>query len=733
MDERTDLESLYQQAQAALAAKQDEEAGRLLKRILVLDEDYEDAAQLLSELVTRQRRRWYQDRRLWGICIILVIAGVVLLTKDLLLEFVPMPRAREAAKSTKITYATATSIPSRTPTLTITSTPTAIPLSWIRISIGETFRRDEVTAIVIDPNDPDVLYVGMANAGIYKSWNGGVSWQPVLIGLGSTSIDSLVISPNDPQILYAGVILGGVYKTSDGGTNWQAVNSGMEFAEWGLQSIIIMDPHDNEHLYYTHGPSIFESKDGGDSWGRFQETDCPNDYWGLVFHPDDASVLFAIDEGGECGGGVYQSKDGGITWELLSDIEFMHELWIDDTSGSYLYASSWHELYGSFDGGKTWQRTAQEPGCTGFAFDPGRGAVAYCGTWNGQIATTMDGGQTWQPLVQLEAGEIRGFSVSPHNTDTLLAGARGFFVSTDRGDNWIGQSNGLGGTRLDLKLDPSDSSIIYAIESSGRGSCYRSTNAGRNWDLISSEGDGLAIAADGETLYRTDISQILRSVDGGSTWTRVNVPEGENILSVTAHPYIDDTIYIARFPVQPPIIYVSADDGETWQSTSGINYVMNARLFFDHDEGQVIYAVGRGEMIRSNDGGKTWTECAPTNFQHPQSDTQLAVHPQNSSRIILATRGGGILASQDSCQSWQASNEGLGSLYVNAIAIDPENPDIVYAGTDGGAYISFDEGAHWGEINEGLLGATVVYSVVVDSQSNVYVATPYGIFKLESH
>jgi hypothetical protein len=74
----------------------------------------------------------------------------------------------------------------------------------------------------------------------------------------------------------------------------------------------------------------------------------------------------------------------------------------------------------------------------------------------------------------------------------------------------------------------------------------------------------------------------------------------------------------------------------------------------------------------------------------------------------------------------------MGSLFVNSVAIDPGNPDTIYAGTDGGAYVSFDGGVTWGEINEGLLGATVVYSIVVDPESNVYAATPYGVFRLEA-
>lgn len=98
------------------------------------------------------------------------------------------------------------------------------------------------------------------------------------------------------------------------------------------------------------------------------------------------------------------------------------------------------------------------------------------------------------------------------------------------------------------------------------------------------------------------------------------------------------------------------------------------------------------------------------------------------------------MISKDGCASWRSSNIGLSSLFVNSIAIDPNNPNIIYAGTDGGAYVSFNsgqtwdeisDGRPWGEINDGLLGALVIYSISVDKDSNVYAATPYGIFKLE--
>jgi hypothetical protein len=109
----------------------------------------------------------------------------------------------------------------------------------------------------------------------------------------------------------------------------------------------------------------------------------------------------------------------------------------------------------------------------------------------------------------------------------------------------------------------------------------------------------------------------------------------------------------------------------------------------------------------------------------------LIIDPQNSDHILRTSQGAGVMISTDGCLTWSQSNDGLGSLFVNTLARDPKNVNTLYAGTDGGPYVSFNEGQSWGQINDGLLGATVVYSIVVDPQSNVYAATPYGIFKLE--
>jgi photosystem II stability/assembly factor-like uncharacterized protein len=143
-----------------------------------------------------------------------------------------------------------------------------------------------------------------------------------------------------------------------------------------------------------------------------------------------------------------------------------------------------------------------------------------------------------------------------------------------------------------------------------------------------------------------------------------------------------------------------------------------------------MYLTASYEMYYTNDEGSSWMPC--TQIITSQSDQVLGIDPRDNHHLYAATQGNGILTSTDGCQSWEQSNNGLGSLFVNAIVMDPNNPDIIYTGTDGGAYVSFNGGQTWGQINEGLLGAMVVYSIVVDKDGNVYAATPYGIFKLET-
>jgi hypothetical protein len=198
MADQPELESLYREAQSALRGRDYVRAGELLTQILRVDENYKDTSRLLARVVKLRRRRWYNHPLLWSALGMAIVIGFgIWLVPKILLATAPVSNPTQTASPTITLTPTETAIPSQTPTLT----PTPIPLAWKRISIGQEFPRDNITAIVVNPKDPDVLYVGTDNAGIYKSIDGGLSWRPAHDGLGTASVYSLVIDPTDPNIL----------------------------------------------------------------------------------------------------------------------------------------------------------------------------------------------------------------------------------------------------------------------------------------------------------------------------------------------------------------------------------------------------------------------------------------------------------------------------------------------------------------------------------------------------
>ena len=404
--------------------------------------------------------------------------------------------------------------------------------------------------------------------------------------------------------------------------------------------------------------------------------------------------------------------------------------------------SDGERLFVSSDGGRSWNRSNLNNSCTELALHPEDELVAYCTTSSDDLLLkTSDGGQTWQELIKPKTGAVGEIIFRTPDYNTLLLGGQGLFISTDEGFSWVEYSDGLGNSRIELAFDPFEPSTIYAedVSAVSRGlRLLRSSDGGHSWAQLIEEGTHLAFDADQKTLYRLgnwhEEGGILISPDRGETWTRVDGPT-TSLRGLAAHPVKEGALYVYAHN-QPPFLYISSDGGITWQGANGIRDMRYPDLYFDHDQGRIVYAVavGGGKIDRSDDDGRNWTACAEPDITHySNSKTRFAVNPQDRDRLYLATWGGGVFISQDGCQSWRSSNEGLGSLYVNTIAIDPTNPDTIYAGTDSGAYISFNGGETWGEVNEGLLGALVIYSIAVDpgEPSNVYAATPYGIFKLE--
>jgi photosystem II stability/assembly factor-like uncharacterized protein len=662
------------------------------------------------------------------------------------------------------TLATSTSTP--IPTVMPTSTPTPIPLAWMQVYDGQDFERDMATAFATDKIDSNIIYAGMKNSGVSKTVDGGISWLPVNQGLVSKKVESLFIDSQNPLILYAGTV-GGIFKTEDGGDNWHRVGEG---------TYLLMDNQDNSHLYARDENAIYETTDQGNNWTTIYtlKKNCPNAVSSWAIHPTDGGMLFI--GGGETCAGVYQSSDSGHTWSFLGleDKPDLNPLAIGlDEQGNFsIYANfapslpsvsvfGWAEkigIYFSHDGGSTWSQTKVggslgNGNCNILTSDPDNPAAIYCA--GERLYVTQKKGDDWQykyiPNTETKV-HTAVYIDHPNGTDRIIVGGTninnhderdvGIFISTDDGSSWIEKNNGIGSTRSELKIDPTNNARMYLATDYysriwyqvGNGcTLYRSMDGGKSWSPIK-PADWCGPSFDSSNaLYLIERSSLQKSWNGGENWLWIPPKKDQgwlNILStyglpsgdsISANPYTDNLIYA----VGNTIYYLT---GDGWQSSKDSEGSWDARLFYT-DQSKMIFAIGRYHQKYSTDNGMTWEACGE-DVTTAQSDSRLAFDLQGE-RLYLATPGQGVLVSTDKCSSWQASNNGLSNLFVNTVAMDPNNPDIVYAGTDGGAYISFDAGVTWGQVNDGLIGSNIVYSIAVDSDNNVYAATPYGVFKLE--
>ena len=203
---------------------------------------------------------------------------------------------------------------------------------------------NRVSAVVGEPGNPNVYYVGAASGGVWKSVDGGTNWRPVFDAMPAQSIGALAIAPSDHSIIWAGtgetfirsnVSLGdGIYKSTDGGTTWQ--HMGLE--RTGRIGRIIVDPHDPNTVFvaalgHGYGPQpergVYRTTDGGKTWQRVLFVNDSTGASDLAMDPSNPRVLFAGmwqfvihtwgKYSGGAGSGVYMSRDGGTTWTRLEN------------------------------------------------------------------------------------------------------------------------------------------------------------------------------------------------------------------------------------------------------------------------------------------------------------------------------------------------------------------------------------------------------------------------------
>ena len=247
-------------------------------------------------------------------------------------------------------------------------------------------------AIALDRRDPEVLYVGTYEMGVYKSADGGRSWERASAGIGNPRIRDLVIDPHDGRIVYAGTDGGGVYRTADGGKTWSERNRGL--IDKTLRCLIA-DPDKSGILYAGTWHGVYRTDDGAATWQANPDGLYDIDIRALAVDPTDTRVLYAAADPG----GVYRSADRGWTW-TASNVPLLQRilaLAVHPTRPERVFAGTTKGVFRSDDSGRTFERAGLQWSNRTWAlvFDARSDPPTLYYAGEGGVLKTTSGGRWW--------------------------------------------------------------------------------------------------------------------------------------------------------------------------------------------------------------------------------------------------------------------------------------------------------------------------------------------------
>jgi photosystem II stability/assembly factor-like uncharacterized protein len=588
-----------------------------------------------------------------------------------------------------------------------------------------------MASVVMHPNNARILYASGKGGGVYKSVDGGDSWefQPIPDCPPESVLHSLLINPKMPNTVYcAGVI--GVLRSTDGGKTWRKVNNGIQDCHLNI-CVLVMDPTNPSTLYaatYSHCPettpgAIYKSTNGGEDWqnitGNIQ----------LPLHHEVRALAVCgqevyagtRDNTGELDGYLYHSSDGGRLWSRV-DLKkpartYIYSVFIDPGNPSEVWVGLHSNdnimfspcLFKTQDGGKTWTAVYSYPGreeVTVLGKSPF--GTLYVNSWR-----SADGGRTWTKYFQEVQKDASGCPVNlafhPLDKMVIYAALRfgtGIVRTTDGGATWSRCNNGITNTSVSLlAAHPLQPNVLLAAAVSGEGT-FRTADGGETWTWVT--GNGITHPFADELVFRASVA--------GEVWEVAHVGQ----------------------------VFVSKDDGLTWSMTinprrsgTGFRFGSIYALATAPSDPSVIYALKNGFGIwRSQDAGTTWTFLHTSEIDYAYS---IVVHPQNANIVFAGSlpkpfqKFAMIRRTTDGGDSWDTVLTVPGSTGITSIAFDTTRPTTMYAasvGSRGDIYKSVDGGSSWTKLNEHFTMLTVwgQPQLMVDPQnaSTVYITTWLG-------
>ncbi|UCC72758.1 MAG: glycosyl hydrolase [Gemmatimonadota bacterium] len=557
--------------------------------------------------------------------------------------------------------------------------------TWTHIGLREGGQIGEVR---VHPTNPDIVYAAVLGhafgpnetRGVYRSKDGGATWERVLYRDENAGAVDIVLDPNNPRIIYAalwqarrmpwgmesGGAGSGLFKSTDGGDSWTEISRYRGLPEGTIGKIgIAVSPLNSDRVWAiveAEEGGVFRSEDAGESWTRVNDDRNLRQrawyYTHIYADPQNENAVYVLNVS------FHKSTDGGRTYETMRTPHGdNHDLWIDPNDALRMIEGNDGGANVTYNGGKTWtqqdnQPTAQFYHVTTTEHFPYHvcGAQQDNSTLCTASRTTGFGitSQDWYTVGGCESGYI---AVRPDKPDVSYAGCYGGMIS--RYDRSTGQSrnihawpdNPMGWGAADLKyrfqwtfpivLSPFDPDELYI----SANVVFRSRDEGQSWEVISPD------------LTHNDKS---KQVSSGGPITKDN----------TSVEYYATVFALVPSRHERNTIWAGTDDGRVWIT---------------------------------RDGGGNWEEITPRNMPEWGLVSIIEESPHEPGAAYVAVNryklddfAPYIFKTTDYGRSWRRVVRGIPEgHYVRVVREDPERRGLLYAGGEFGVYVSFDDGEHW--------------------------------------
>ncbi|MCC7308611.1 MAG: hypothetical protein IT173_13685 [Acidobacteria bacterium] len=601
--------------------------------------------------------------------------------------------------------------------------------TWKHMGLDKTMA---IARVIVHPRDPNIVYVAATGnlwaaspeRGVYRTTDGGKTWQQVLKVNDDTGATEIAIDPVSPNILYAAMyqrrrtVFGfngsgehsALYKSNDGGDTWTKVTKGM--------------PYDTENAPTPRPEGLLET-------GRIA----------IAVYPKDPDIVYVSVE--HANGGIFRSNDKGETWTRMSEINavprpmYFSQIRIDPNNDQRLWQAGVTMQY-SEDGGKTWSGNfsrAPHADTHGLWIDPKDSNHIIQGN-DGGINITYDRGRTWEYSDTVPLGQF--YEVGFNN-------AMPYLICGGLQDNntWCGPSMSMnprgitsaewyaigGGDGFYAEPDPNDSNTVYA-ESQDGNLLRRNVQTGESKSIRPREEEGedryrfqwnspiLISSFDSNTVYYPG-NFVFKSTNRGDAWKKISpdlttgvdrnkleimgkVPD-KNTRSrhdgVQNYPTITT---IAESPLDKNVLWAGTDDGnlqvtrdgQTWKNVidkvSGVpkgTYV--SRVIASRSAPGTAYVTFDGHrnadfkvyIYSTNDFGETWKNITANMPQNTGVANVVREHPRNPNLLFVGTEFG-LFASFNKGESWTQIKLNLPTVPVDDIKIHPRENDLIL-GTHG--------------------------------------------------